>query len=244
MFKINVGGKIITYSTKRTRRRTIQLKLVSPERLEVTAPLDTSRQQIEQLLQTKTKWLTQQIARLRAIADNSVNNFVSQGATALYLGQCVLIAILASNNANRGVILHDNVLNISTIKPDSADEANQVLRKWYIQQATALLYARTTVWSAKIGVHPQRITIRDQKTRWGSCSVRGNINYNWRIIMAPPRVIDYLIVHELCHLIVPNHSAMFWTTVAAYLPDFKQHQAWLKSNGLLLMRFLATTADA
>ena len=76
--------------------------------------------------------------------------------------------------------------------------------------------------------------IKEQKTRWGSCSKRNNLNFNWKIIMAPEKVIDYVIIHELCHLVHFNHSKEFWNLLAFYMPDYKEQAEWLKNNGISL----------
>ncbi len=112
----------------------------------------------------------------------------------------------------------------------------KLLLDWYAKQACSTLSARTAHWAKKIGVSPSRITIRDQKTRWGSCSSKGSINYSWRLIMAPSMVIDYLVVHELCHMLQANHSKAFWELVAHYIPDYAIQRQWLKTNGNLLMQ--------
>ncbi len=83
---------------------------------------------------------------------------------------------------------------------------------------------------------PSRLVIRDQRTRWGSCSARGTLSFNFRIVMAPPAVLDYLVVHELVHLDEPNHSAAFWGRVALACPKMREHEAWLKRYGEMLMR--------
>jgi predicted metal-dependent hydrolase len=125
-------------------------------------------------------------------------------------------------------------------KPQIDPCVEPLLKQWYRQRAQQLLVAKTALWSIQIAVEPQRITIKEQKTRWGSCSSKSNINYNWRIVMAPPEVIDYLVIHELCHLRVPNHSPLFWQEVARFSPHFKQHRTWLKDNGPTIMNILTT----
>jgi len=85
-----------------------------------------------------------------------------------------------------------------------------------------------------MGLKPTQITIRDQRTRWGSCSSKGTISLNWRLVLAPPEVLNYVIVHELCHLVEHNHSNRFWAQVEKACPHFKQYRQWLKLNGTLL----------
>ncbi len=94
---------------------------------------------------------------------------------------------------------------------------------------------RVEHFTKRIGVDYGRITIRNPKTRWGSCSAKGNLNFNCLLMLAPPHVIDYVVVHELCHRKEMNHSKQFWTEVARILPDYKTAEAWLKNEGQLLL---------
>ena len=103
------------------------------------------------------------------------------------------------------------------------------------ERAKAVLAQRTAYFARQIGVTYGRITVRDQKTRWGSCSQTGNLNFNFRLILAPSEVLDYVVVHELCHRRQMNHSAQFWQEVAQVLPDYRKRKAWLTENGWRLM---------
>lgn len=103
------------------------------------------------------------------------------------------------------------------------------------ERARSVLAQRTAYFARQIGVTYGRITVRDQKTRWGSCSQTGNLNFNFRLILAPPEVLDYVVVHELCHRRQMNHSAQFWQEVAQVLPDYRKRKAWLTENGWRLM---------
>ena len=96
------------------------------------------------------------------------------------------------------------------------------------------LYERTQYYSKLIFVNPKQISIKNYKSRWGSCSSKGEIYYNWKIIMAPNRIIDYLVVHELCHMIHFNHSKQFWSKVQEYISDYKDRRLWLKNNSYKL----------
>ena len=103
------------------------------------------------------------------------------------------------------------------------------------ERAKSVLAQITAYFARQIGVTYGRITVRDQKTRWGSCSQTGNLNFNFRLILAPSEVLDYVVVHELCHRRQMNHSAQFWQEVAQVLPDYRKRKAWLTENGWRLM---------
>lgn len=109
-------------------------------------------------------------------------------------------------------------------------------RQHYAELAKAKLTEQTALYAAKMHVSPRRITIRDQKTRWGSCSSKGNLNFNWRLILMPEEILDYVVVHELAHLKEMNHSQTFWAVVERTLPDYKVRRKWLKEHGPEYMR--------
>ena len=110
----------------------------------------------------------------------------------------------------------------------------QAIINWYKEQAEIYLNNRTEELSQLTGLIPQSITIKTYKARWGSCNIRGEIQHNWQIMQAPPSVIDYLIIHELCHLKYHNHGKGFWGLVEQHYPDYRTQQAWLKQNGVQL----------
>jgi predicted metal-dependent hydrolase len=110
---------------------------------------------------------------------------------------------------------------------------------WLKGEAARELKLRSAYHAARLGVEVRSITMRDQASRWGSCSSRGSLNYNWRLILAPPFVLDYVAAHEVAHLVEMNHSAAFWATVKRTLPDMERGRAWLKAHGRELMAFRA-----
>ena len=102
--------------------------------------------------------------------------------------------------------------------------------KWYFAKSEKIIKQRVNRYSKLIGVNPQEIKIKDQKKRWGSCSNNGILRFNWRVAIAPMSIIDYIVVHELCHLKVKNHSPNFWKLVSLALPDYQRRRDWLKNN--------------
>ena len=123
----------------------------------------------------------------------------------------------------------ENMRQQARIHLDAAQE------KELRERAKSVLAQRTADFARQVGVTYGRITVRDQKTRWGSCSQTGNLNFNFRLILAPPEVLDYVVVHELCHRRQMNHFAQFWQEVARVLPDYRERKAWLTENGWRLM---------
>lgn len=123
----------------------------------------------------------------------------------------------------------ENMRQQARIHLDAAQE------KELRERAKSVLAQRTAYFARQVGVTYGRITVRDQKTRWGSCSQTGNLNFNFRLILAPLEVLDYVVVHELCHRRQMNHSAQFWQEVAQVFPDYRERKAWLTENGWRLM---------
>lgn len=119
--------------------------------------------------------------------------------------------------------------------PDSRPRAAAAaLTHWYRRRAATLLARRVALHAPRLGVSPARITVRDAKTRWGSCSPKGVLSFSWRLLMAPPPILDYLVLHELCHMVRADHSVKFWALVARHCPEFQTHRKWLRENAQLL----------
>lgn len=105
------------------------------------------------------------------------------------------------------------------------------LEKWYRKEAAAIISRKASYYAEALKVDFQKIHIKDQRSRWGSCSSKKNLNFNWRLVMAPEPVLDYVVIHELCHLEHMDHSAAFWGLVGSICPEYKQHRRWLKEHG-------------
>ena len=234
---VRIADRDINYSVSYQKRKTIQLKIIALDRIVITAPPKTTQSDVEKILYSKVKWITKHMLHYQEIAENPLNDSVSHGSQLLFMGvPHELIFEHATNNAP-SIKCEPKIIRLKLINCEETVIRSH-LKTWYKEQAFQLLSSLTAQWSQKLGVKPKRIVIKDQKTRWGSCSSLGNINYNWRIIMAPTEVIDYLIVHELCHLKIPNHSNNFWQMVGIYVPNFKACRNWLKVNGNLISKAL------
>ncbi len=152
-----------------------------------------------------------------------------------YLGGVLILSLIKSRRQSIQVQRRDQKLIISrpaqVFDQDDSEMIAGALEHWYRAQAREIFWAKLDQFAALMGVEYRQFRLKDQKTRWGSCSALGNINLNWRVILAPERVVDYLVVHELAHLRYLNHSSYFWRVVEAYLPDYRGLRRWLKEHG-------------
>ncbi len=123
------------------------------------------------------------------------------------------------------------------IQADKVNELSEAEEKLYREQARSIIEQKVAYYARLMDVTYGRIAIRDQKTRWGSCSGEGNLNFNWRLIMAPAGVLDYVVIHELAHRKEMNHSKAFWSVVEQAMPDYKKYRNWLKENGRSLHKY-------
>ena len=244
MPNMTIENRNIAWSVRYSlRRRTIQLRIAATDRLEITAPAGTTVSRLQQVLQEKKAWILRQMQRLESTAACTANASLTHGATLLYQGTPHSLLLLADGERKPQVTRNHGAIAIhlaELVGYDNDPAVIRALKDWFGEQARLRLLERTRYWASYIGVAPLRITLRDQKTRWGSCSSRGAISFNWRIIMAPPPVLDYLVIHELCHMLQPNHSPKYWQEVARWCPDFLLHRRWLRKNGGLLTKIFNT----
>ncbi|TWH49380.1 M48 family metallopeptidase [Sporomusa sp. KB1] len=238
---MNINGQNITYTIRMDKRRkAIQLRILPSAVVEIVTPGKLTQSEIEHIFTAKNKWLSKRLDKLASLAENPVNQQLESGSQLLYKGEPHTLTILPGSTKVELVLLPCELqLQLPQNYADHQQAAaivEQIVKAWLVDQAGSLFLDKTKQWAAVIGVRPAKITIRDQKTRWGSCSSLGNINYNWRIIMAPLWVTDYLVIHELCHMLVPNHSAKFWEQVSRFSPNYQECRKWLTDNGKLLSR--------
>lgn len=231
------------YKIIRKKRKTIGIKITPEGEVIITSPFNVSEETILNIIKSKEKWIK---TKLQLFIQNSSykNRNFKTGEKISYMGRELEVRIINENqiellmnsklNNNIVKILNEKVIVCVNNKYNREDIIREYIIKFYKTEAERVLKERTLYYSKILSVSPKIITIKDQKTLWGSCSSRGNINYNYRLIMAPMNIIDYVVVHELSHLIHMNHSKEYWRTVEEVLPDYKERKQWLKAYGYML----------
>ncbi len=234
MPKIQLGEQLIPYTIRESKRaRYVRLKIDPYEGLQVVIPHGKTIS-VDGLLRERQRWILKHLHRLQTVQSINSRQYVS-GDQLPFLGTDHTLEVISTRNGKRTTIARQaqtiRVRLQSDLHPDHHSAAvREALEYWYREQARHYIRQRTKELAKAYGFIYGRLTIRGQKTRWGSCSSKGNLNFNWRLMMTPPEAIDYVIIHELCHLRVLNHSSKFWKLVAQYCPDYQHWKKWLKEH--------------
>jgi predicted metal-dependent hydrolase len=211
----------------RSRRRTIAIQIRPDGQVIVRAPLRAPEKLVRQFVESKAGWIQRKKAELLKRVSVSGKKF-RVGESFLFLGREHPLRVVEEQKA--ALTFEDQFILSKSALPKAA----KAFEKWYKAQALSILSERVKLYATKHTFQPGRIRITSARTRWGSCSSKGTLSFTWRLVMAPIDVIDYVVIHELVHLKVKNHSKTFWGSVAVLMPDYKRHVVWLKKNGHFL----------
>ncbi|MCX5751122.1 MAG: SprT family zinc-dependent metalloprotease [Candidatus Saganbacteria bacterium] len=212
----------------RSKRRTIALEITEEATLVVRAPKRAPLEFIEQFVQDKMWWINKHLQSAKEKQQKAGPKQFINGEEFLFLGNKYELIVTEKGPAR---LSFDGTFQLLSKK---LDKARDLFAKWYKKQAEYKLQERAVYYSEVSGLKYGKIKLNSAKKRWGSCTPQGNLNFCWRLIMAPLSVIDYVVVHELSHLAHRNHSRRFWKKVEEILPCYKTQRKWLKENGYML----------
>jgi len=214
------------YSVRRSKRaKRVSIKVSSSAEVEVIAPKHVPERRIDSFVSENSNWIETQLHKFSKLSRKKFNQNIEKEI--FFLGRKYLTEI--RNSKKQGINLgYDKAIFHS--KTGSKKELREILEKFYRNQTRKI--AENLI--KKKGYKINRISVRGQKTRWGSCSKKGNLNLNWKLAIAPLPVFNYVICHEISHLKHFNHSKQFWKEVESICPDYKDLRRWLNKNGLFL----------
>jgi predicted metal-dependent hydrolase len=218
----------IEYSIQYSNRKTLSIIIERDRTVVVRAPFDTSKEVIEKEISKRKFLLFQKINHSQKFETPKPRKEFVSGESLLFLGKHYKLEVVQEE------IIGINFDNKFYISKSNQERAEQLFKEWYFKQAEGKIIPKVKFHAKNLGVKYNAIKILDLKYRWGSCTPKDNINFNWRLIKAPIYVIDYIIVHELTHLIEPNHTSEFWNIVSVQLPQYHKAKEWLKDNGHFL----------
>jgi predicted metal-dependent hydrolase len=218
---------------KRRNQRNVRLSVREDGVVHISTPWRCPPGLVKDALKEHAAWLAASIEKIEAAKALKASALEQNTLRAMFLGEYYDISIRRSA-MNYGVQWSEAGFDVEI--PEGVDKHDEMeliatlFTDWYASKASKHLPPRIMSFAKKMQVQVNRITIRNQKTRWGSCSARGNLNFSLRLLMMPPEVIDYIIIHELAHLTELNHSPRFWAIVQRFDPYYKTHKAWLRKN--------------
>ncbi len=219
----------------RSIRRTAGLHIVGTD-LQVRVPEHLGDERVAEILKQKRPWIRSKVAELSSVPTHRSKELVS-GESFPYLGRNYRLKVQEGHQV--GVCLSGGYLK-ATIRPSEQGEyrtqrIQQYLQNWYRNRAQERLTQKAERYAQQIGVSPSAVSVRNFRSRWGSCDKKGQVVFNWNIIKAPHAIADYVVIHELCHLIHPNHSKQFWKLVGLHDSTYPERRKWLKIHGRSLL---------
>lgn len=221
----------LEFTLIRSRRKTISITVTQEAAVVVRAPLRAPKSVIAGFVEQKRGWILEKRAlALRRSEAHKPREFMS-GEEFPYLGRKLMLAVSA--NAGRIEACGDTLV----FPKARLAGAEAFLKRWYVSEACSVLAECLDAFSNSTGISYAGFGVTNARRRWGSCGANGRLNFTWRLVMAPPDVIGYVVVHELAHVEHHDHSKAFWARVGEIMPDYKAKKQWLKDNSALLMLF-------
>ena len=217
---------MLNYTTKYSdRRKTLGLVVERDKSVVVLAPTGTSREVLDAFVEKKKFWLFEKINYSPKFGEPKPETPFASGKAIAYLGKNYKLDVV--KEAVDGIAFQGKFL----IAEHNLQRGKAILEQWYKQKAKEKITPLVERYARQLGVEYNDILISDLKYRWGSCTLKGNLNFNWRLIKAPQFVINYVVIHELAHLLELNHSERFWNIVKVQMPNYLEAKEWLKGNG-------------
>lgn len=226
------GTQRIEFSVVFRKRKTLSIEVEAPKNITVIAPEGKTEDEILETVKTKSKWIVQKLFEIREMEYRKRNKQYVNGEAFIYMGR----------NYSLQIVLDDKITMPEAklirgkfyVYTNSKDEelVKHTLENWYKDKAGEKIQERVKYYQQYFDIEPTKVIVKDQQKRWGSCTARKELMFNWKCIMAPSPVLDYIVVHEMCHLAHMNHSKEFWQQLKRVLPDYEDRKAWLRNNGI------------
>lgn len=227
--QVTVENEPIEYRVKRSEDASEPRIDVGIHEITVVVPEEADVNP-EQLLSENSAWVVSKKRKFEQYRENVPDREFASGEEFPYLGEDCELAVESRSKA-------DVIDGMVRIRQSAVDQSSvkRALENFYRREAREYLTERADHYADEMGVEYREIEIRNQRTKWGSCSTSGSLGFNWRLMMAPPEIVDYIVIHELAHLREASHSQVFWSLVSEYDPDYELHAGWLEENSTRLI---------
>lgn len=223
--------KDITYEVLRSQRTTADIVIERDGRVLVRAPKSIPDERIEDLIEAKRYWIYKNLAEWRDLNATRVLREYRNGEGFLYLGRSYRLLLVADQD--EPLLLKNGrfCLRRDLVDRGEIEAAKTAFRDYYIARGSEHIRQRVDYYAPKVGVAPRVLAVRELGNRWASCSPSGNLAFHWKCMMAPQTIIDYIVVHELCHFHHHDHTDAFWNEVDKVMPAYRERKEWLRVHG-------------
>ncbi|WP_064094093.1 M48 family metallopeptidase [Rossellomorea aquimaris] len=223
-------GETIHYEVKYKNRASIGIYLDNYGNIEIHAPKGTPDEAVLRILEDKWDVILQKSKEMKERLLGPQKKNYEPGESFLYLGNSFPIQIHEDSTTPQDRVMFDGKTLHIYVKQLEDDKIKQALKRYYYQQCKSLVEKSISLHQRHFKAKPRSIKISDSKTTWGTCDSRRQLTFNWRLAMAPQEVIDYVVVHEMCHMVHLNHDRSFWRLVGKIVPDYKEKENWLAGS--------------
>ncbi len=227
------GTEKIDFDVTFRKRKSLSIQIDISGNVKVISPLGKSTEEIFRILEGKSKWILKKRIELSEKASKKRSYGYVNGEAFAYLGRDYRLQIIVDSSARMPKVeLSEDSLFVVSLTQDP-QAIKEILRSWYKYKAKIIINERISLYQAYFDIKPSKVIVKDQSKRWGSCTSEGKLLLNWKCLMMPLEVLDYIIIHEMCHLVHMNHSKNFWDLVKRISPDYETHKKHLKDYGLM-----------
>ena len=217
-----------------TQRRTTDIVIERDGQVVVRPPIGYTPEQVDAVVESKRLWIYRNLAEWKDLNAAAVAREWVNGETFLYLGGAYRLALVSGQDRPLKLKNGRFCLSREVIEQGGTRAARQAFEQFYADKGQQRFHDRVSLFAPKAGVKVLDVKVRDMGYRWASCGLNGTLNFHWKCMMAPPKIIDYITVHELCHFHYRNHTDAFWNEVDKVMPDWRERKEWLRKRGASL----------
>ncbi|MBU3196397.1 M48 family metallopeptidase [Clostridium algidicarnis] len=221
----------IEYELIYSKRKTMEISIKPPDEITVRVPMRLPKYKIIERLTEKGDWILKHLNNFKTIDYKPINREFVNGEKLLYLGREYNLIIYEDYLRKKPEVYIEEGCIVVNFKENNKDDIKRSLELWYRKEALNYILGSIKQYESILNKRPKDIVVKEQKKRWGSCTYDNRLLFNWRCVMARPQAMDYIILHEMCHIVHKDHSKNFWNLVESIMPSYKEEKQWLKING-------------
>lgn len=226
------GSRMITFNLIYRKRKTMSIEVEATGEVTVIAPVGTSADDIIERVKTRAGWIVSKQYESKFINDTKINREAVSGESYMYLGRNYSLDVRVDEGLDSITVkLFQGKFVVSTYTRDEY-LIKYAMESWYREKTLVKVKERVAYYKSYFNDEVKDVKVKEQKKRWASCTSKNELLFNWRCVMAPAFVLDYIVVHEMCHMEYKNHSKDFWNRVCSVMPDYDSRRAWLRNNGI------------